>query len=461
MKFVLGIDLGTSYFKLGLFNKDGNLCGLGRVAVENDTGDGSLCELPTERFWKLLNNGLTDACRQADAQTNDIEAVGYSSQANSFLLLDRDDRPLTPLVLWPDSRTRTIHPDIQELWQRRDFLQTSGIGVPVGHQFSLNKLSWFRDNHSEIWAGVNRIMSISDYLTFSLTGKTVGDTGTACLLGLYDLPKKQWWIEALKTIGIQASQLSRPLLPGTIVGQISREGAKRLGLETETVFTVGGLDHHIAATGAGLGQIADLSESTGTVLACLNLNKQYQPADNRCIGPGVNGEHYYQLAFNDDGAGVLEWYQKEYVPDLSIEQLIGAAEKVKPGCDGLIAHRSANRYDNLSGFENKTKHHTHGHFVRAMMESTAASLAELVEGLCAKEKPVRIVATGGGAKSDLWLRIKADILGVEFVTTNCPEPACKGAAMLASVASGWFKSSNHAADAWISIADHFPAPESR
>ena len=58
MELVLGIDLGTSYFKLGLFDSDGNLCGLGRVAVEKDTGNGSLCELPTERFWKLLQMGL-------------------------------------------------------------------------------------------------------------------------------------------------------------------------------------------------------------------------------------------------------------------------------------------------------------------------------------------------------------------------------------------------------------------
>ena len=245
-----------------------------------------------------------------------------------------------------------------------------------------------------------------------------------------------------------------------LVGQISQDGACRLGLLPETVFAVGGLDHHIAAAGAGLGQIADLSESTGTVLACLNLNKQYQPADNRCIGPGLDGQHYYQLAFNADGASGLEWYQKEYAPDLSIEQLIGLAEKVDPGCDGLTAHPSANEYDHLSGFENKTKHHTPGHFVRAMMESTAASLSELVDSLCAKEKPMRIVATGGGAKSALWLRIKADILGVEFVTTNCPEPACKGAAMLASLACGWFESSKHAGDAWISVAEHFPAPES-
>ncbi len=95
------------------------------------------------------------------------------------------------------------------------------------------------------------------------------------------------------------------------------------------------------------------------------------------------------------------------------------------------------------------------------MESTATSLAKLVDELCTNERPTRIVATGGGAKSDLWLRIKANNLGVAFVTTNSLEPACKGAAMLGALACGWFDSPKQAADAWISIAEDFPAPESR
>ena len=102
MEYVLGIDLGTSYFKLGVFDKTGTLCGLGRVAVEKDTGDGTLCELPTERFWELLKTGLTRACKQAKVEPVNIKALSYSSQVNTFLLLDENDKPITPLVLWPD-----------------------------------------------------------------------------------------------------------------------------------------------------------------------------------------------------------------------------------------------------------------------------------------------------------------------------------------------------------------------
>ena len=104
MELVLGIDLGTSYFKLGLFDRTGKLHGFGRVLVEKDTENGNRCQLPVERFWSLLCQGLTEACKQAQAQPEDIKAVSYSSQANSFVLLGEDSQPLTALILWPDSR---------------------------------------------------------------------------------------------------------------------------------------------------------------------------------------------------------------------------------------------------------------------------------------------------------------------------------------------------------------------
>ena len=436
MEYVLGIDLGTSYFKQGLFDRDGNCFGISRVTVEKDIGDGTACELPTERFWKLLQNSLKDACKQAKVEPAEIKAIGYSSQANSFVLLDNSDLPLTPLILWPDERSKQIYTEVKQLWKREDFLQTTGLGIGCSNQLCINKLLWFKENRPDIWEKTSHIMTISDYLTFSLTGQYAGDAGTASLLGLLDLQELKWWDEAFDILGIDGSMFSEPLRPGTVAGSICKSGQELLGLKTTIPFAVGSLDHHIAAIGAGVGQIADMSESTGTVLACVNFTKKYNPKKNICIGPGIKRESFYQLAFNENGASALEWYQKKYAPNLSIEQLVQMAEKIKPGCDNLVALPSANQYENLTGFKNLTDKHNHGYFVRAIMESTAKSLAELVNELCKERKPKPIVATGGGAKSGLWLKIKADMLGAEFITIECDEPACKGAAILAAAAIG-------------------------
>ena len=128
MELVLGIDLGTSYFKLGVFDRSGELRGLTRVAVETNNGDGLLCELPTQRFWGVLQKGVKQTLNQANAQAVDIKAMGYSSKANTFVLLDAEDKPLSPLVFWTDGRAKEIFPEVKQLWQRQSMGQAKAQG---------------------------------------------------------------------------------------------------------------------------------------------------------------------------------------------------------------------------------------------------------------------------------------------------------------------------------------------
>jgi xylulokinase len=432
MELVLGVDLGTSYFKLGLFTPQGRLCGLGRVKVPKRTDDSNRCELSVELFWATLKEGLVQALEQAQATPKDIQAVSYSSQANSFLLLDANDQPITPLVLWPDLRAKELEPKLSQFWARADFLSTTGKGV-MGPESYAAKLLWFQKEAPDLWARSARVMSISDYFTFGLTGQYVGDQGTASLLGIWDLPNGRYWPEALEILSLTPEQLSQPLSPATVAGSVTSVGAKLLGLLQEIPLAVGSLDHHMAAIGAGVGEIADCSESTGTVMACLNYQPTYQPRKDCVMGPAHLGKGFYQLAFDGDGTGTLDWYKNSYAPNYTYDELSQQAQSISPGADGLIAKSHAQSYPELTGFENVSDRHHHGHFVRAIMEQKARLLKKLVDQLCDSKPPDRIIATGGGARSDVWLKIKSEIIGVEFVTTSCEEPACRGAATFASM----------------------------
>jgi len=454
MELVLGIDLGTSYFKLALFDRTGKLCGLGRTRVPHDTGDPKRCEVPIGSFWAALQQGLAQACREAGAQPTDICAIAYSSQANSFLLLDKNNNPLTPLILWSDERVTEIDPVVQQLWLREDFLSTTGTGIH-STGFCVAKLRWFQQYQPEIWTRAVRIMTISDYLVYSLIGETSGDQGTASLLGLWDLPNKCWWTEAMRLLDILHLQWSSPLAPGATAGKISSKGSEYLGLKIGIPLAVGSLDHHIAAIGAGLGSVGDLSESTGTVLACLCYSDKFEPQLGCCIGPGTSEAIYYRFAFNENGAASLEWYRKNFAPTLKLTDLLKQAASAEIGCEGLSARPLVFKYSDRSGFSGINNNHRHGHFVRAIMESIATSLSGLIDDLCHNDQPQRIVATGGGARSDLWLQMKADMLGVEFATTACQEPASLGAALLAAVAAGWFADCETAAKTWITINKEF------
>ncbi|MCK5113834.1 MAG: hypothetical protein KAR11_03645 [Phycisphaerae bacterium] len=454
MELVLGIDLGTSYFKLGLFNRGGDLVGLGRIEVPMITGLDETFELPADRFWDTLRKGLSSALQQAKATPADIKGIGYSSQANTVMLLDCSDNPLTPLISWKDQRGASEVAALQQLWNRDDFLHTTGLGIAPGGGFAAAKLLWIRRNQPAVWSRAVRAMTISDYLLFNLTGSYVGDAGSASLLGLLDQTSRSWWGEAMTTLELQESLFSQPLTPGTPAGKTPT--GNPLGLPPDIPVAAGSLDHHFAAVGAGAGaeNTASVAESTGTVLAALLCTDKYDPKPNSCTGAGTQ-DGYYQLAFDSNGASVLEWYQRTFAPKLSVGDLVKRAGGVSPGCDGLIALPYCNTYPHLDGFTNRNDRHTQGHFARAIMESVALSLKGLLGNLIPAGELSRVVSTGGGAKSDLWLQIKANMLNAEFVRTNCLEPAARGAAKSAAVTAGWFPSLQQASETWTKIVKVF------
>lgn len=426
MGYVLGIDFGTSYFKAGIFDQSGKLCGLGRQAVVKDNGGSSICELPTERFWAILKEAIDQAAANASISPKDIEAIGYSSQANSFLLLDEDDAPLTPLILWPDTRGEKVYEQVSRLWSEPDFMATTGIGIDASCGFMVNKLQWFKDKEPSVWAKTKRVKTISDYLIFGLTGNHYSDLGTASLLGILDARNACWWKKAIDILGIDEGLLSKTIRSGSYIGKMTAEGSKRIGLKKAIVVYAGSLDHHIAASG----QKTEMSESTGTVIACVNSTDVFKPQKNVCISNSTKPGEYFQLAFNENGGVSLEWYKKLFAPNYSLKKLDEMAEKVGSAA-GLVALPMAYKYKGLEAFEGVTHKHTHGHFVRAIMESVAISLKELILKLNDGEFPTAIASTGGGAKSSYWLQIKSDITnGCQFIPADCEEPACKGAAQL-------------------------------
>lgn len=432
MSLLLGIDLGTSYFKVGLFDEGGVLKGLGRVAVQPERTSVGRCELDVSRFWALLRRGLAEALDEADANAREITAVSYSSQANSFVLLDEGGATVTPLILWTDGRAEPAAPDLLEFSRGRVFSETVGFsGWAAG--FAVAKLRWLQDNEPATWARARRVMTIADYLSFSLTGEYVGDASTAAFLGLYDLGLRQWWPEALAASRIDEAKLSSPLPPGAAAGRTAARAMELIGLPAGVAFAVGGLDHHVAALGAGLGKIADVSISTGTVLAAMTLVSMPRPTAGCFHGPHFDGAGFYRLAFNSAGAVQLEDYQRKFGAGLSLEKLFSLAESAPSG---------GSRGMDLGRAEP-------GIAMRYLLENIAATQRDLIRQVNEGKSALRIVATGGGARSALWLQIKADMFDVPVVTTGSPERACLGAAMLAGVAAGWHRDTAQAMEAML------------
>jgi sugar (pentulose or hexulose) kinase len=422
MDYFLGIDLGTGYFKAGVFDEVGVLKGLGRRRVEK-VSDGVTCELPVAVFRETLHACVQEAVGQASIPTKAINAVSYSSQANSFILLNHKGQPLTPLVLWPDKRAKGI-----ELPLPDSFMEKTGLGITPNHQFAVAKIHRFQRSQPDIWAQTAHILSISDYLTYLLTGQMLGDYGTASMTGLFDQTTVGWWDERLTSLHIRREQLPVLERSGVSVGRLTYGGARLLGLSHETRFVLGGLDHHIAAVGADIPFNGYLSESTGTVLACVDYASGYAPQKEICIAPGLSEGACFRMTFDENGAVALEWYQQQYAPDYDIPALLKMAASADNS--GLTALPCVHTCPGLTGFRPQTGCYGHGEYVRAILESTARSLAGLVSRLKGASGGWHIVSTGGGSRSSLWRQIKQETLQSTFHAPESVETACRGAAIL-------------------------------
>ena len=429
MSRYMGIDLGTTYFKAGVYDADGRLCGLGRESVPK-VCEGARCELPVADFWKAVQNAISQALSDAGIPASAIDAVSYSSQANSFVLLDASLEALTPLVLWSDTRARGGFPGLAAIASLPGFMEKTGLGIVPNEEFMPAKLEWFRSNCPQIWSRTAYVMTISDYLVYGLTGSRAGDRSTAAMTAMLDVPAGAWWPEALEAFGLKEDMLSTPLPSGTLAGRVSGRGASLAALKEGTPLYLGCLDHYAVAIGAGILAGRRLSESTGTVLACVAYREGYAPRKGVIIGPGPDGNHYFQMAFSSNGATAVEWYQKNYAPDKTILQLEDEARRVPAGCDGLKALPRSDTYPGLEGFRNVRPGHTPAHFLRAIFVSTAESLVALVDALDPERQATEVIPSGGGARNTLWLQIKEAMLHRKYLPQASGELATKGAAMI-------------------------------
>lgn len=441
----LGIDLGTSYFKSGVFDASGKMLGFERLAVPK-WQEGSISELSHDGFLNTVRNCVTAAIRDSGRDIDEIVSLSYGSQANSFILLDHDRQEISPITIWNDGQA-CLTREVGEFAAGKAFRDITGMGMGISNYNLINRLKWLQYSNGGLWQRTAHVLTLPDYLSFKLIGEMAVDASTSSLTGLLDFRNAEWWEEAITIAGLNKSQLSNIYPLGTKTGMV-KDKSNFLGLKEGTVFCCGGLDHHVAAIGAGVGKFFDVSESTGTVIAAVELSPDCKTQDNICLARGLSDSMCFRMTFDENGALALEWYQRNYAPTLTFDELFRMAESANEDCDGLVAYPSANKYEGLSGFRNVRPKHHHGHFIKAIMQSTAKSLDNIFNELEVKPD-ARIVSTGGGAKSLLWQKVKNRVTGREMSRPASAEAACLGAAMIAAAGVGAFENIFAAQSAWL------------
>lgn len=463
MKYVIGVDLGTSSVKLLLVNQTGDIVNEVSKTYPLIQEKQGYNEQDPDEWVKQTIAGLAELLDTFDGDKEDIEGISFAGQMHGLVLLDEDLKVLRQAILWNDTRTTEQCQEIYDVVGEENLLEITKN--PALEGFTLPKMLWVREHEPEIFAKAKRFVLPKDYLRYKLTGEIHMDYSDAAGTLLLDVGQQEWSTEICKLLEIDPS-LCPPLVnSGDKVGIITEEAAELTGLSVNTQVFAGGADNACGAIGAGVIEEGMTMCSIGTSGVVLSYE-----ADNQKDFKGK--VHYFNHAVSDAfytmgvtlAAGhSLTWFKDVFAKDVTYDELLADVGIVPVGSNGLLftpylsGERSPHGDANIrASFIGMNSSHKRNDFVRAVLEGITFSLNDSIEIFRQEGKTIdTIVSIGGGAKNDDWLQIQADIFNAEIVKLNSEEGPGMGAAMLAAVGCGWFASIKECADAFLSVDKTF------
>ncbi|MBQ9985078.1 MAG: hypothetical protein IJP38_02105 [Oscillospiraceae bacterium] len=435
MAYLIGADIGTTSLKIAVFDGEGKLF---RAASRDYTliTKNERVEFPAEDYWDMFRDALCEV-----SEGIEVAALSVDTQCETLILTDSEGKPLCNAIVWLDNRAEKEAREIEEKFGKKLVYETTGQ-PEICATWPAAKLLWVRKNMPDVWEKTEKIFLLEDYILYKLTGEFVTEKTLQSSSLYFDIRDGNWWSEMLEFIGVSANKLPKICNSGEIVGEY--KGIK---------IVTGVIDQIAGALGAGVTSKNVISEMTGTTMAmfipCDEI-PEYNP--DSIIPCHVNYDGKYALLSWTPAAGLaLKWFKNGFCEDLSFREMDEIAEKAGVGAEGLIflpylCGSTMPRYSPKAtgSFLGLTLSHTRAHMARAILESVACMLKSNIDYLGIEAEEIR--ATGGGASSPLWCRIKADMTGKKITTLENAESACLGSAILAGVAVGIFESVEAAAD---------------
>lgn len=429
---MLTLDLGTSYFKAAILHASGEILCLDRAPTPI-VRDGVRSTIAPDLFVATVRESIRRLVARVPDAARRLRGVTFCTQANTFALLDRSGRTVTPLIVWNDCRAGSQCDALTERLASPAHRERSGL-PGLSPYLAIAKLNWLRDVEPSAYASGHSLLFIGDYFTRWLTGEHVTDPSVAALTGLFDISTGEWSVEWCERANVDARWLPRVVAAGTRVGPIRREVAEELGIPKGVQFAAGLLDQYAGAVGVGNAAVGDVSETTGTVLATIRSSASSTAPTGRdtIIGPSPWKGRFYHMAVGDVSASLLDLYRRS-LPDVPSFEELDADANASPSQLALdpSAPIDALRATVVEWAGRAKRSEAVAAIYRAVAESLRRQVASLTE-----EPPACVRSAGGASRSRRWLQVKADVLGVPMLEPATPEPTLLGAASLAAAAFG-------------------------
>jgi len=480
----LGLDLGTSAVKVGLFDTEGNLLRRARQAYPLYTPHPGWAEQEPEEWWAATCDALRDSLAGVD--TGRVVAVGLSGQSPSQVLVATDGTPLGRAILWSDRRASAeaawlaerLTPEQAQAWTGCAFI--TDVTQPPA------RLLWLKAHRPDDWARCVAVVQPKDFIARRLTGRIATDGNSAfCLLnplpppsvGEASFPPKlggarrgQYAANLLALLGVEPEKMPPALEPTGVVGHVTPEAASATGLRAGIPVVTGTIDAWCDIIGSGGIAPGCAVDVTGTSEVVALVTER--PVDGEGVfgAPLAEGRYWVGGPMQAGGAALL-WLARCFYgqeqPDFGL--LEAEASAIAPGAEGLLflpylQGERAPVWDATArgAFVGLTDRHVRAHCARAVYEGVAFAVRDLLERCRAAAGigPEELRVSGGGSASAFWNQVKADVTGLPVQRVATPDAACLGAALLAAVGVEFFQNLDDAVGAMVQVGDVFdPIPD--
>lgn len=440
-------DLGTTGDKASLHEDDGRTVASVTVDYPVRFGRGGVAEQEVSDWWEAVGAATRQLLAESSTEPGAVTGIGMSGQMMGAVFLDEDLEAVRPAMIWADHRSTA---------QVERLLAAVGMDAAyaeLGHRihptYTLAKVMWLRENEPQSWRRTRWVCTAKDVVVARMTGRLVTDPSDASGTNAYDQTRRAWSSTMLDAAGLDEDLLPPIVASTTVVGGLNAEAARHLGLPEGTPVVLGGGDGPMAAVGAGVvspGDAAYVSLGSSSWVSASADRPLHDPAMRSMTFDHVVPGQFVPTATMQAGGASLSWVMDLFggSADTYASLLAGAAEVRAADEDlfflpHLLGERSPYWDASASGvFVGLRRHHGPAHLVRAVLEGVGLNLRTCIDAFTSNGVPVdRLDVIGGGAQSDTWLQVLADVWQVPVRRRSIVADANSlGAAVTAAVALG-------------------------
>lgn len=451
MDYIIGVDVGTTSTKSIAFDLNGRIICKKSIEYDIFNPKPSYSEQDPEEIFAAVLNSIKYLV--GENMNNNLIGVSFSSAMHSVIAVDNNGHPLTNCIIWADTRSNDYARKIKNSEiGHRIYMRT---GTPIHPMSPLCKLAWMKDNMKSITEKAYKFISIKEYVFYKLFGKYVIDYSIASATGMFDIYDLRWNKEALGLAGITEDKLSTQVETTYMLKGILNGYSSFMGVDENVPFIVGGSDGCLANLGTNAIKPGDAAVTIGTSGAIRVIaNKPKNDEGERVFSYILTDKHYVLGGPVNNGGVIFRWFRDNFSPmevqaakEMGIDPYILLTEKalgVPAGSEGLIflpyllgeraPHWDANSRGVYFGINIK---HTRDHFVRALLEGIIYGIYSVGKALEDTTGDINtIYATGGFARSKVWVQILSDVFNKKVVIAESYESSCLGAVVIGMKALG-------------------------